>query len=266
MKSCIIFAVSVFNTSRLYVLHEFLTMFKSNFSDCDFYIGINYNSCLEIEEIIKTYDLNVVMERLERSELYCGSDASSYQLALKLLKKSKKSYNLYWFAHTKGAVNDRPYERDMYLNHLFANRTRVEQAFKEYDRIGSFGLRGVSRSAGQLQWSTYNKDHEVDICSNIIDNKLPYTHVNWSYIETMYVINKQSIETFLSLTTDLFYTTKIEEPCYFETVFPWIATRCGYFPYVHQSECFFGERNLVDITYDWMIENDLLYLKDYLSL
>ena len=266
LKTCVVFAVSIFDHSKLVVLHEFLSQFKTLYSDCDFYIGINYNSLNEIETVIDSYGLNANIKRLTNYDLYCGSDASAYQQALKLLKDSNKTYDLYWFAHTKGAVNNRSYERNMYLTQLFGNRTHIESMFKNNDQLGSYALRGVSRSAGQLQWATFNKDHEVDICLNSITNKLPFTHVNWSYIETMYVINKHSVETFLSLTTNLFYDTKIEEPCYFETVFPWIATRCGYFPYIHQSDCFFGERNLNDITNDWIQSNNLNYLTKYLNL
>jgi hypothetical protein len=58
MKSCVIFAISIFDNSKLYVLHEFLNQFKTTYSDCDFYIGINYNSVTEIESIIDSYDLN----------------------------------------------------------------------------------------------------------------------------------------------------------------------------------------------------------------
>jgi len=149
---------------------------------------------------------------------------------------------------------------------MFANRKHIESIFSTNNYLGSYGLRGVSRSAGQIQWSVYNKDHELDICSNIISNNLPYTHVNWSYMETMYVMNKQSIETFLSLSTDTFYNTKIQEPCYFEVIFPWIATRCGYFPYIQQSDCFFGERSLKDITNEWIQNNNLHHLNAYLNL
>lgn len=266
MKSCVIFAVSIFDSSRLFVLHEFLNKFKTSYSDCDFYIGINYNSIQEVEDIIKSYGLNTVLKRLPNHELYCGSDASAYQQALKALKESNKSYDLYWFAHTKGAVNDRPAERDMYLTQLFSNRFQIETLFKTYDYLGSYALRGVSRSAGRLEWATYNKDHDVEICVNSITKKLPSTHVNWSYIETMYVLNSHSVKTFLSLTSDLFYTTKILEPCYFETVFPWISTRCGYFPYVLQPDCFFGERNLKDITAEWISQNNLTHLNSYLTL
>lgn len=266
MKTCVIFAVSIFDTSKLFVLHEFLKTFKESYSDCDFYIGVNYNSIPDVESVIQSYNLNVVIERLNDPNLYCGSDASAYQLALKLLKESKQTYDIYWFAHTKGAVNDRPYERNMYLTTMFQNRKEIESFFEHHTDMGSFGLRGVSRSAGNINWGIYNKDHEINICSNVITNELPYTHVNWSYIETMYVINKQSVETFLNLTTSNFFNTKIEEPCYFETVFPWIVTRCGYFPYVYQSNCFFGERNLKDITTDWVRDNNLTNLNDYLTL
>ncbi len=266
MKSCIVFAVSIFDVNKLHVLSEFLDIFKQNYSDCDFYIGINYNSIAEVESVIESYNLNAVIERLTNSELYCGSDASAYQLALKLLKESKKSYDLYWFAHTKGAVNSRPTERAMYISKLFLNRLHIETMFKTNRDLGSYAIRGVSRSAGHHDWSTFNRDHEIDICSNTISKEMPFSHVNWSYIETMYVLNKQSIEIFLSLTTNTFYNTKIEEPCYFEIILPWIVSRCGYFPYVLESSCFFGERNLNEITKEWICVNQLNHLNNYLSL
>jgi hypothetical protein len=266
LKTCVVFAVSIFDESRMFILHEFLSMFKQTFSECNLYIGINYGTLTNVEQVIESYELNAEIQRVTDINMYTGSDASAYQAAISLLNRSKQPYDLYWFAHTKGAVNNRSYERNMYLTQLFGNRTHIELMFKNNDQLGSYALRGVSRSAGQLQWATFNKDHDVDICLNSITNKLPFTHVNWSYIETMYVINKHSVETFLSLTTDLFYDTKIQEPCYFETVFPWIATRCGYFPYIHQSHCFFGERNLNDITNEWIQNNNLTHLNNYLTL
>ena len=168
MKSCVIFSVSIFDKSKIHVLAEFLDMFKLKYFDCDFYIGINYNSISDVESIIESYNLNANIARLHNPDLYCGSDASAYQLALKYLKKSGKEYDLYWFAHTKGGVNERLYERSMYLQMLYNNRTDIEQFFSDYKYIGSFGIRGVSRSAGNLNWATYNKDHVIDICLNNI--------------------------------------------------------------------------------------------------
>lgn len=266
MKSCVVFAVSVFREDRLYVLREFLDTFTKHFVNCDFYIGVNYGSHPLVETIIAESNLSTIVTRVERPELYCGSDASAYQAALELLKESKKTYNIYWFAHTKGAVNDRPYERNLYLTELFANRLEIEQLFKTYEHLGSYALRGVSRSAGGLNWATYNKDHYIDICSNEITEELPYTHMNWSYIETMYALSSKAVNTFLKLAGSQFYATKIEEPCYFETVFPWIATRCGQYSYTRQSQCFFGEGNILTVNKSWITENNLIHLNDYLAL
>jgi hypothetical protein len=266
LKTCIVFAVSIFDESKLYVLREFLTTFKQYFSECDIYIGINYGSLINVEHIINSYKLNTIVQRVDNVNLYTGSDASAYQAALELLKNSNCLYDIYWFAHTKGAVNDRNYERTMYFNELFSKRIDIETLFKNYEYLGSYSLRGVSRSAGGLNWSTFNADHDINICSNVVSKELPYTHINWSYIETMYVLNKQSVETFLKLTTYKFYNTFISEPCYFEVVFPWIVSRCGYFPYVRYNSCFFGERNLKDITTSWIESNNLTHLTTYLTL
>jgi hypothetical protein len=266
LKTCIVFAVSVFDESRIHVLHEFLSMFKQSFLDCKLYIGINYGSLPNTEQIIESYGLHTQIKRVHDVNMYTGSDASAYQAALALLKHDNRSHDIYWFAHTKGAVNDRNFERALYLNELFNKRNQIESLFLTHKHLGSYALRGVSRSAGSLNWATFNADHDIDICSNVLSNELPYSHVNWSYIETMYVINKNSMETFLTMTTDVFYNTPISEPCYFEIVLPWIVSRCGYFSYVHDPVCFFGERNLKDLTKDWIQLNNLNHLTNYLNL
>lgn len=266
MKSCVVFAVSIFSKEKLHVLTEFLDTFKSQYSDCDFYIGINYGSIPEVEDILNEYGLNTDSIRVVDQSLYCGSDASAYQAALSVLRDSGKQYDVCWFAHTKGAVNNRPVERGMYLSNLFRNRNSVEQLFQQYDRLGSYALRGVSRSAGKHAWNTFNRDHHIGICSNEIFDEFKYTHVNWSYIETMYAIKGKVVESFLKNTSDDFYNTRIIEPCYFEIIFPWAVGRCGYFPYIKRSECFFDGVDLRDITQKWIDENNLSELQTYLSI
>lgn len=266
MKSCVVFAVSIFDPSKLYVLHEYMTVFKKHYSDCDLYIGINYGSINQVEEVIKSYELSTHLTRIPH-HLYCESDASAYQGALNILKNSGSRYDLYWFAHTKGAVNYRPFERSLYINEMFSNRIEIESMFEKYEYLGSYGLRAVSTSAAGDDWSTFNRDHQIQICSNDIIKDLPATHVDWSYIETMYALNKKSVETFLDLTKDVFYSTKIQERCYFEVIFPWIATRCGYFPYVKIPNCFFNKKiSLKEITNNWIIKNNLSNLNTYLDL
>lgn len=266
MSSCVIFAVSIFEEHKLHVLREFMDMFKDKFSDCDFYIGINYNSTDSVEATIQSYNLNTFTKRITSPDLYTGSDAGAYQLALSLLKESKMSYDYCWFAHTKGAVNHRPAERSMYINELYNNRRFIESFMAEYPLIGSYALRGVSSSAAGHDWSVFNNDHVIDICSNKKHDALIYSHVDWSYIETMYVIKGNLVDTFLKLTNELFFNTKIQEPCYFEITMPWIVSRCGYFPYIKQEKCFWGSVNLKDITSKWILNNGLQPLQKYLHV
>jgi len=266
MRSCIVFAVSIFNEEKLNVLTEFLDTFKLHFSDCDMSVGINYGSIEEVERVLASYDLPIQHIRITDKDLYTGSDAGAYQAALSLLKASNKQYDVCWFAHTKGAVNNRPVERGMYLSNLFRNRIHIENLFQQYDKLGSYALRGVSRGAGGDAWSTFNRDHHIGICSNEVFSDFKYTHVNWSYIETMYVINGKVVQSFLDNTSESYYTTAIKEPCYFEVIFPWIVGRCGYFPYIKQSECFWREADLRNITQRWIDENNLSELQPYLSI
>lgn len=267
MKSCVIFAVSIFSEHKLYVLREFLDTFSNNFKDCDFYIGINYGSISYVENVILDYNFNLKMERLNDSNLYCKSDASVYQLALRLLKESGNSYDMCWFAHTKGGVNERDVERNIYIKDLYEKRYEIENFFNINDNIGSYGLRGLGPvGAGGDVWANFNNDHHIEICSNKIVGDLKYTHVNWSYIDTMYVIKGSIVNYFLQISPINFYKTKINEPCYFEVIFPWIASRCGYFPYVKQEKSYWGDNNLKNITNEWIEENNLFELKKYLLL
>jgi hypothetical protein len=240
--------------------------FKEHFSDADFYIGINYGSHLLVEPIIESYGLSTNITRLENEDLYCGSDASAYQLALKNLKQSSKKYDIYWFCHTKGSVNSRRYERSLYISELFSKRYDIELMFQNNSMLGSYGLRGVSSGAAGDQWMSFNNDHDIEICSNKKYDSLQYNHINWSYIETMYVIKKEAVESFLKLTTDKFYDEKIKDKCYFEISFPWIASRCGYFPYIKQNICFWGHKDLKNITEEWINENNLYNITHYLTL
>lgn len=266
MKSCVVFAVSIFDQSKIHVLQEYLDVFKTHYSDCHFYIGINHGSINEIEEIIKSYGLFATTIRIP-DYLYCESDASAYQGALKILKKSGLRYDTYWFAHTKGGVNYRPKERNLYLTELFPNRFEIEFLFKQHPYIGSYALRGVSTGAAGDDWSVFNRDHVIEICTNKLTKDLPCTHVNWSYIETMYAINRPSMDAFFSITNDDFYDIKIKDRWYFETIFPWIPSRCGYFPYLKTPQCYFNNSiSLKEITHKWITDNKLSHLINYLSL
>jgi len=271
MKTCIIFAASIFDQSKLNVLQDYLSVFKSHFSDADIYVGINYGSIPNLEEEISKYGLNFHMCRLENESIYTHSDTSAYQLALHEVKHSGKTYDIYWFGHTKGGVHDdgngysRNNVRKMYIDEMFSKRTEIENMFETNPDLGSWGIRGNSISAAGVEWKNYNVDSYVPICSNVKIPPFNCTHVNWSYIETMYVLKKEAVEAYLNAMPDDYFTTKLD-PWYCETVLPWVPSRCGYFPFVKVKRDYFNHCELTDITKKWINENNLTHLSQYLSL
>jgi hypothetical protein len=265
MKSCLVFAASIFDQSRIEVITDFFSSFKTYFADCSFYVGINYGSLANLENIIESFGLDCRFARLHSPGLYTRTDASAYQIALNLLKGSNQEYDLYWFAHTKGGVNPGRDIRHWYLREYFAQRRDIEQMFAAYPHLGSYGLRGNSISAAGVEWWDYKKDTDLPICQNTKFASFVYDHVNWSYIETIYTIKKDPVEAFLANTHEAFYNTVLD-PWYFETTFPWIGSRCGYFPYLKDKTCFWKRCNLNDITAKWIENNGLTHLAPYLNL
>jgi hypothetical protein len=267
MKTAVVFAASIFVPEKLFVVHEFFDMFGQHFKDADFYIGLNYGSLTVQENIIKSYVPNVTFKRLENSSLYNNMDTSATQVAYKALKESGKSYDVYWFGHTKGGQNSRESIRGMYLEEFFRQREMVEGMFEKYPYLGSWGLRGNSISATGTKWKDYNVDAVIPICGNLKFPPFNYTHVNWSYIETMLALKGAPFEQFIHRLDDTFFNTKLNS-WYCETVPGWIPSRQGFFPYVHRKKCFWEDRNcmLTDITREWIEENSLSHLTSYLTI
>lgn len=264
MKTCVIYAAYIPDSTRLNVVREFFSIFKNHFSDVDFYIGINPGSVPNLPDVIKEYELNTTICHVPESR-YTKTDASAYQEALKVLKDDNKQYDIYWFGHTKGGVNAREGERTLYLNEFFSKRKEIEEMFKKYPKLGSYGLRGNYMSAASKKWDVYNVDCGIPICGNVKIPPFNYTHVNWSYVETMYTLKGEPVEAFIKQSPLEFFNTKLD-PWYFETVMPWVPSRCGYFPYVKQKRCYWNTADLPDTTKSWIEENNLGELLPYLSI
>ena len=260
-KSCIIFSCTIFSEDRIFVLRRFLEIFKSVFSDTDIYIGINYGSLNNVEDIINEYQLNTISLR-STSSLYSKSDASAYQVALKLLLESNKEYENYWFIHTKSGVNSHSdYLREWYINNFLYNRQNVEVFLNKYDDIESYGMLGLEYNSNKI----YNEtDTEIDLFKNNINNKLPYTHSNFFYLHTIYVLTYKPIKSFFQLITDMWFTSKLDT-YYFEGIFPFIVSRLGYFPYISNKLTCNGV-DILELNREWIINNNLEKYEKYLNL
>lgn len=261
-NSCIIFACTILTEDRLFVLDELLTSFKKNFADTDIYIGINPGSIDSVETVIKGYGLNTITKRAT-IDLYTLSDASAYQVALKLAQASANTYDSYWFVHTKGGVNSySDYLRQWYINNLLDKRIEVEHLLKSNPNFGSYGLLGTEANQTDVEY-TNKTDVDLLIFSGERTNQLPCTRVNFFYIHSMYVIQGEVIDKFFSLITDIWFTSKLDK-YYFEGVFYFIVSRLGYFPYLDNRTSMNGV-DLKSCLESWIIENNLISYNKYLD-
>jgi hypothetical protein len=251
MSSCIIFAATILSHEREFVLRRFMETFQTKFNSADLYVGINPNSIPNAESIIKEYNLNTQTVRVTQ-ELYCESDASAYQAALRLLFDSKKQYDTYWFVHTKSGVNNHSdYLRDWYINNFLSRKTDIE-SFMIDNKVGSYGMLGLEYDPFKEYTET---DVEIKLWEDDITDELPYTHSNFFYIHTIYAISKEPINIFFNLITDKWFETKLNR-YYFEGVFPFLVSRTGYFPYLENQFSMTGK----DLSHNqslWVLTNRL---------
>lgn len=258
-KSCIIFACTILSEDRLFVLKEFLDEFRKDFYDSDIYVGINPESVKSVEDLFIESKLNIVAMERAPSSLYDFSDASAYQMALKLAKSVGKSYENYWFIHTKGAVN--PYSnylRKWYIDNLMQDRAYIEGFMSKHTDIGSYGLLGLEYDANRSYSET---DVEVSLFEDNITESLPYTHAKFFYIHSLYVIKGNIIDSFFSLITDKWFDSKLNK-YYFEGIFPFIVSRLGYFPYLSNRISMNGA-DLMSYQDSWIYENNLISYEKY---
>lgn len=261
-KSCIVFACTIFSQDRLHVLEEFIDTFRKDFADSDLYIGINPGSVIAVEDTLNKSNLNIVAQKRVNPELYSESDASAYQLALKLLKESGNQYENYWFVHTKGGVNSHSdYLRKWYISHFLENKIEIEQLLVSNPGIGSYGMLGLEFNPN-FYYS--EKDTQLPLFENLIIPQLPYPHINFFYIHTLYVIKGKIIQKFLSLITEEWFTTKLDR-YYFEGVFPFIVSRSGYYPYLSNKRSMNGI-DLSEVQSSWIIDNNFTSYTQYLEI
>lgn len=262
MKSCIIFSCTIIAESRITVLHRFLQTFQTYFSDCDIFVGINPVSLDIIENVIHSYDLNIKSMDRCPIKLYSDSDASAYQIALKRLSESENEYENYWFVHTKSGVNEHSnYLREWYIDNFLTKRLTIESFINTTDDIGSYGMLGLEFDPNRNYGDT---DCDIDLFTNTLTDKLPYTHANIFYIHTLYVINSKPMKLFLNLISDKWFNTKLDR-YYFEGVFPFIVSRSGYFPYLeNRYSC--SSADLQPCIEHWINTNNLEKYKKYTNI
>jgi hypothetical protein len=270
LKTCVLFAVGIGPNTKLIVLHEYLTMLKQNFADSKIYAGINLTANLNVEPMLDQSGLDLEFKRVTDPNFHVDSDASAYQLALKMMMESGEKYDVVWFVHTKGGFHERDDIRQLYMENFFPRRKYIETKFEELEHLGVFGYR-----AGHYNWNNETNDKCLDISDRLIrdiwDGKptptLPYSYCKYIIVETMFAMK-----------ADILYKFLEEYPEFFDTHinrFPtgkWfielelcniIPTRMGYYPVVFNDYDDYIHKNLQFTIDNWIEENKLYHLSDY---
>ncbi len=263
-KSCIILGVSIEADTKLYVLHEILTMIKMQYSDCKVFIGINYGCNHLVEAIIDSYELNSTYERLLDQSLHTASDDSAYQLALKLFYADPTRYDVCWFVHTKGGFNSRDVERHTYIHDFFGRRDQIESKFQNHEYLGVYGYR-----AGEY-WIDHSNPVEPHITNSFMhalwstepvidDFTCEFCHV--IIVETMFALNAKLMYKFLDRYSN-FFDTKLRRYFFECEISNFLSTRSGYYQGLVKGNWATGA-SMQPMIDEWISKNQLTYLETY---
>lgn len=192
---------------------------KKNFKNIDVYFGVNpantnYHKTLNLIG----YD-NVGMTPEER---VVDSDASAFQTALELLKKSGNVYETIYFIHTKGISykDDAAWmsSYESYYLGFFRQLNEIENILSNREAVGGVSYVGRVEPMNGSGYSTV-LDKYYDFGNNAVSNVMS--------LLTFYAIRGKIVNEFIQNAKPEFFTDKLDR-YFFETSFPLIVDKMGY--------------------------------------
>jgi hypothetical protein len=228
-KFAVILASHIPSVDKIWIGEDILKKIKQYLPTADIYVGINPSNC--VDEWIKTIKKYTNKYLITPSDLVVGSDASSYQTALKLFKENlNDQYDLVWFLHTQATKSNRHDVRNRHLNNLIVNNNQIIESFMNDDNIGGF--------SSCYSPAPYINDEKFSYTEKILDKyyNFKYTPFRYITIGTMYVILGKILNNFLEhCNVDFFEKPlsvypdqKTTDLYFFERDFIQIVNRSGY--------------------------------------
>jgi hypothetical protein len=216
MSNAVVFAGWFPNLERS---NYYINDMKKHFKDEDVYFGVNPSSTnfhktlglIGYDNVSITPDNRVV-----------NSDASAFQTALELLKKSNKTYETIYFLHTKGmSYNNQAWfsSYDSYYLGFFRHLQQINTILKNEENVGGVSYVGRNEpmhgSGYSLALDKYYDFGENNQTSNIMS------------LITFYAIRGKIIKEFIDNCNTSFFTDTLDR-YFFETSFPLIVDKMGY--------------------------------------
>jgi len=235
-SSCdaVVFSSYVPDERALEIATGLLRVFERRYADCHVYVGINRGSRPEWAERLRQSPLAVRIAEVPEARVV-DSDAAGFQSALTALRADGRSHRLVWFAHTKGAVNDRPDQRRSLVRRFLERRGPITRLFR-HPRVGAYGH---TITAGS-DFAAY-----ADAClERIVALDLPA--IGTHYVDTFYVLRAEIVERFLRACAPEFFEGNLVRDLgfdryFFEGVFCTLAEKAGYYPLYRERWTLPGE-------------------------
>lgn len=221
MKTAVVFAAYIDNSSYIGMFETTLKLFQSEMKESKFYVGIN--PCKYEMDIISYFQKYKLDHRLAITDtkLVLPTDASAYQTALSLMRDENEEYDLVWFIHTKGSTSHQYNDLTAQLIELILKKENVQKHFLENPKCGLYATSGVVVPKVQPFPPKY------------LTFRFP--PLSLSPIYSCYVIKGILIKNFLSQCNNQFFCEKLPSGYFFEFSFPQICFQQGYVPFVQQT-------------------------------
>lgn len=235
MKNCFLISFFFPTKESTLILDDILNRLNTTFSGLTVFIGINPSPFLEDGiKIIESHKEIEILYGITPKNLVCDSDASGYQTTLKLLKDSKKTFDLYWFMHSKAVTTNRHEEREYMLNDFIDNKEKIESLFIYNDFIGSYGDMLIQLAT----LKEGNKFTTPTESGNYLDKFYDFnikTPFEYFYAKTFFVVRGEIINNFIENCKESFFNDYLNinnwdhtDRYFFERDFIRIVDKMGY--------------------------------------
>jgi len=198
--NCIFYSLYLPSIKKKYVVEHFFDMVKIYQKNAKVYIGIQYNSIPETEDILRKLkgSLKIVYNRVSK-EMMIDSDASGFVEALELYSEDRLDFDYCYFTHSKSITSDNDRWRIQLYNILF--KTDLKTHFV-LDDIGSWGP--------YLTIPVNKPDIEKLSCLNEFMH-IKINPLKYFYAHTMFVIRGDILKQFILNVSRRFYNTPISD-------------------------------------------------------
>lgn len=220
----IIFSAYLPTIESFSVIKDFLSLVEKNYKDDHVFIGLQKGTNPNVILLLSGYNNLKLHYDFIHDSTYINSDVSGFQRALELYYESDPQLTntdkYVYFGHTKGVTTGNKSFRDYLYDKHFNNREHIEGLLESDKQIGCYGH----------LFSPINVDDSYTDVLTKWNKELPYTVLNYFFVNTFYVCKKNILDNFLKNIDQSFFSDNLVDRYFFERDFIHFVDMQGYLP------------------------------------